>query len=414
MKSDRVALGGFGDKYLAMYGRDKRVKTVTFVVTHDCSMRCAYCYETHKSNDKMSLSTAKQAVDFLFAEDARRSQWINGEDAHGLIMDFIGGEPLLETGLIDETMTYFLRTSLEKQHRWATQYMMSICSNGLAYFDPAVQKLLHKYAGRLNINITVDGCQACHDACRFDLYGQPTYDRVTAAVKAAGLNSTKFTLAPGNLQYLYEASVNLYENLGMDTIFCNCVFEQGWEPEHARVLYREMLRLADYLLEHPGLRNTLFDDWIGQPLPSEENGNWCGGTGKMLAIDVDGRIYPCLRYTPMSVSREPYVIGDIWTGIGTTVEHRQRIAELESITRRSQSTDECFCCPVASGCAWCSAHNYEVFGTPNRRATYICPMHKARVLANAYYWDQVYKRDGEGKKFPLNLTADEIRAITGD
>ena len=26
------------------------------------------------------------------------------------------------------------------------------------------------------------------------------------------------------------------------------------------------------------------------------------------------------------------------------------------------------------------------FGTPDKRATYICCMHKARVLANVYYW----------------------------
>lgn len=35
---------------------------------------------------------------------------------------------------------------------------------------------------------------------------------------------------------------------------------------------------------------------------------------------------------------------------------------------------------------WCTAYNYQIFGTPNKRATFICPMHKARVLANEYYW----------------------------
>lgn len=408
----RVDLGGFVDKYIDMYGEDKRAKNVTFIVTHDCSMRCTYCYETGKSKEHMRIETAKRAVDFLFEEDARNSKWINSNDAHSIILDFIGGEPLLEINLIDEIVSYFLRTAIIKNHRWATQYMISMCSNGLDYFNEDVQRFMKKYDGRVSLSITVDGCKSCHDDCRFDVHGQPTYDRVSEAVLAYGMRNTKFTLAPGNIDHLYEASVNLYENLGMDTVFCNCVFEEGWTWEHARVLYKEMVRLADYMLEHPGLRNTLFDDLIGQPMAAEDNQNWCGGTGKMLAFDVDGQIYPCLRYAPIAVSKEPYVIGDIWSGIGVTKEQQARIQEMDSITRRSQSSDECFNCPVASGCAWCSAHNYEVFGTPNKRTIYICPMHKARVLANAYFWNKVYERDGKDKRFEINLSEEDIANIT--
>ncbi|MEG2136087.1 MAG: hypothetical protein RR150_08365, partial [Clostridia bacterium] len=49
-------------------------------------------------------------------------------------------------------------------------------------------------------------------------------------------------------------------------------------------------------------------------------------------------------------------------------------------------------CPIASGCGWCSAYNYEIYGTPNKRATFICPTHKARVLANGYYWNKLYRK----------------------
>lgn len=59
---------------------------------------------------------------------------------------------------------------------------------------------------------------------------------------------------------------------------------------------------------------------------------------------------------------------------------------MRTVTRRSQSTDECFNCPIAAGCGWCSAFNYENFGTVNKRTTFICIMHKARALANVYYW----------------------------
>ena len=87
---------------------------------------------------------------------------------------------------------------------------------------------------------------------------------------------------------------------------------------------------------------------------------------------------------------------------------------LSNITRRSQSTDECFYCPVGSGCSWCSAYNYEEFGTPNKRATYICIMHKATSLANAYYYNKLYKTYNLSYRKPIYLPKDEAINIIGE
>lgn len=37
---------------------------------------------------------------------------------------------------------------------------------------------------------------------------------------------------------------------------------------------------------------------------------------------------------------------------------------------------------------------------------YICPMHKARALANAYYWNRLYRARGEGKRFQIHVPKD--------
>ena len=72
---------------------------------------------------------------------------------------------------------------------------------------------------------------------------------------------------------------------------------------------------------------------------------------------------------------------------------KNNINLISNITRKSQSTEECFNCPIAAGCSWCSAYNYEQFGTPNKRATNICCMHKAASLANVYYWNKIYSKN---------------------
>ncbi len=85
----------------------------------------------------------------------------------------------------------------------------------------------------------------------------------------------------------------------------------------------------------------------------------------MLAVDCDGLFFPCLRYMGTSLGHEqrPYTIGDLEHGINVLPEHRARVAKWPAVTRRSQSTDECFACPIASGCSWCSAYNYQCTGT---------------------------------------------------
>ena len=51
-------------------------------------------------------------------------------------------------------------------------------------------------------------------------------------------------------------------------------------------------------------------------------------------------------------------------------------------------------------------YNYQINGTPDSRVTYICEMHKARALANAYYWSKYYESKGMDKKFELYVPKD--------
>ena len=107
----------------------------------------------------------------------------------------------------------------------------------------------------------------------------------------------------------------------------------------------------------------------------------------------------------------PIYYGQVGKGLVTDIIEKNNFELISNITRRSQSTDECFYCPIAKGCAWCSAYNYEEFGTPNKRATYICIMHKARALANVYYWNKLYKKLNINKTKVNYLSQIDIKNI---
>ena len=115
----------FADYYAKIYS-GKKCRVATFIVTHECNLRCSYCYEHNKGSGKMSLETAKKCVDLLFKEDESDNDYINSENYHGIVLEFIGGEPLLEAELIDKTIDYFRAEALKRNHRWLNNYMISI------------------------------------------------------------------------------------------------------------------------------------------------------------------------------------------------------------------------------------------------------------------------------------------------
>lgn len=262
------------------------VKTITFQVTEQCSLACTYCYETHKTNKRMDLETAKKFIDLLIEDSYKEDSFVYIGHTKALILEFIGGEPLLEIDLIHEIMDYFLYKTTKEKHIWATNFMISMISNGISYFDPRVQDLFFKYKNRLSFSISMDGCKELHDSCRVFPDGSGSYDLAMAAVHHyheiyGGTISSKVTLSPDNIKYTSKALIHLIEQ-GYKNINCNCVFEKGWNYTHATIFYNELKVVADYLLNN-NLTNThtisLFEENFFCPLPIEDDKNWCGGNG---------------------------------------------------------------------------------------------------------------------------------------
>lgn len=408
-------IGRLFPEYASENGPDDRTlsQTVTFQVTDDCNLACTYCYQIHKGKRSMSLETAKKFVDLLISGDKGFSDYINPKQSPGIIIEFIGGEPFLEIDLIDQICDYFSQQLIEKHHPWATKYVFSICSNGVLYFDEKVQRFLRKWNGHISFSVTIDGNKELHDSCRKFPDGRPSYDLAVAAAKdwmdKGYYMGSKITIAPDNVTFFYEAIKHMVE-LGYTEINANCVYEKGWEPKHATVLYEEMKRVSDYFLdknldfEHDFFCSLYNEDFFH---PKDENDveNWCGGNGVMLSCDPDGYLFPCIRYMESSLGgdQEPYSIGHVDIGIAQTNCDKCKVDCLKKVDRRTQSTDECFNCPIAEGCSWCTAYNYQVFGTPDARATYICIMHKARALGNVYFWNKYYRKHNINKRMKIYM-----------
>lgn len=696
------------------------------------------CYETHKGNSFMSFETAKKFIDLLLSGEKGMDKYINPDISPAVVIEFIGGEPFLAIDLMDEIMDYWMDRTTELMHPWADKYMISICSNGVAYFEPKVQKFLEKHKNHMSFSVTIDGNKELHNACR--VYAGTDigcYDEAVAAAKdwmdRGYYMGSKVTLAPSNIQYMYDAIMHMVD-MGYNEVLANCVYEAEWTNEDALLFYEQGKKLADEFLErdldfenefycslyeenyfHPKdeddvenwcfpagtmiltpngekpietlsigdnviskddinpiedilihesddivkikasgvldtfatkehpywamkkmgkeysdpqwipagklskgdkicLKNQTFgnktidkniayivgryvgDGWhsttgyklccshdekeelqfildkanvkyssytyptveqfsfnskngellnilsscgscaSNKKLPSgiytwdkesvqsflngyldadgcysakkkeyrcntvskelaqelldlirslgyspicyidyragkskiedrevtikdrycieyrpdkysrfcshdeQNNCTWttvrkienvnepievynltvsnehsfvangavvhnCGGNGVMIACDWDGEIYPCIRYMEMSLGNDQpkLPIGNVDDGIMQTPEQLQNVKCLQCVNRRTQSTDECFNCPIAEGCSWCTAWNYQLFGTPDKRCTRICPMHKARCLFNIYFWNKYYLKNNLPQCMDINI-----------
>lgn len=544
------------------YSHDRQKETnkiqtanVTFQVTDDCCLQCTYCYQINKGHHAMPFEVAQKFIELLLANDENTQQYIDTRDSNAVIIEFIGGEPFMKVELMDQIMEYFIKRMIETNHPWQYNWRISISSNGVLYFEPKVQEFIKKWMNHLSFNISIDGSKELHDACRVFPDGSGSYDKAMAGVRhyidvLGGVMGSKMTLAPANVMYTFDAVKGLIEQ-GYTEINLNCVFEKGWTEEHAIILYEQLKKLADYILENnleDKVYIAMFEERFFHPKDKSDTQNWCwgagtpilttsgykpieelkigdevytadgsihpiintmshfanncvnittniskdlictenhklfttngikeikdiyierdiynerdliktfidgnfgytdlinltmaepqmvynitvdtnhsyiasglvssncGGNGSMISVDWKGDIYPCIRYMESSLGTdvEPIIIGNVNDGIMTNAKCKACIQTLKSVNRINQSTEECIECPIAEGCAWCSAYNYQNAGDFFHRATYICIMHKARALANCYFWNLLYWKNGENKRFKLWLPDEECLKI---
>ena len=385
-------------------GGSKSVKNIIFIVTKDCQLACKYCYLVGKnSNEKMTWEIGKQTIDYILNEFSQ---------SKGIILDFIGGEPFLEIELIDRICDYFKVEAYKRDLACFNNYRFNVSTNGINYNSPKVQEFICKNKKHVSIGITIDGTKRKHDLNRIwkgTNKERGSYDDVVKNIplwlEQIPNAETKVTISSADIPYIKESVLHLY-SLGIHEVNINCVFEDVWKEGDDILFEEQLIELADAIIDGGYYKDyvcSFFTEHIGKPMNMQlENQNWCGA-GKMLAVDAEGNFYPCMRFAKYSLrSKDALILGNVHDGID-----KNKLRPFLTLDRCTQSKQECIDCEVASGCAWCQGENYDAADTPTiyQRSTAICKMHKARVRANNYYWNKLYRKlekEGEREAFENN------------
>lgn len=391
---------------------DAEGRTTTLIVTDECNLRCTYCYLTDKKSNIMSWEVAKEFIDYKFESKMYLKDIPIEEQTqfdHSQIWDFIGGEPFLEYELVFKSMDYITEKTMqlplthpwkrgftckvcEKPH-WTAGYRFSFSTNGTLLTNPELRKNLEKYEKVTSLGVTIDGPKEMHDSCRvYADSNKGSFDSIMESFEwykkhfPASAAATKSTISHENIQYIDTVTKFFWEELGVNYISMNCVFENVWWKGDQLRLFDKICDVADYLLiderwKRMGIR--WFSPMFGQKDVSDTK--WCGAGTCMDACGWDGTLYPCLRFK----SLDNYPAYSCGHGKNFIPERITMLdvdnCHSEPDLQKNVTGVDCASCPISAGCASCQAYSYDVYGRADVKAIFICPMHKANVFANLYF-----------------------------
>ena len=350
--------------------KSNEVKALCLHICHDCNLRCRYCFADegayHNVREMMSLETAKAAIDFLIRESGGRKV---------LEVDFFGGEPLMNLGVIKETVAYAKAEAAKRGKR----FLFTTTTNGLLLDDDAIAFL---NAEMENVVLSLDGRKEVHDAVRKTVSGKGSFDAVIEKIK-------KFVKIRGDKHYYvrgtftaknldFSKDVLFLADEGFDSISLEPVVtdipDLQIREEHLHRIEREYETLCDeYIRREAEGKGFLFFhfhvDLEGGPCLAKRV-SACGAGNEYFSVVPNGDIYPCHQFA----GDKKWRMGSVFEG-RLDPDIRGQFASSCLFTRKK--CGDCFAKFICSG--GCSANNYHYNGDINEPYEMTCAMMKKRI-----------------------------------
>lgn len=341
--------------------------TIVLNVNTGCNLSCTYCYkedlDTPSAGRKMAFDTAVKSIELLLKENPDR-------DSYNIV--FFGGEPLSNLSLIKEVVAYAepLFEGLGKMANF------SLTTNATLLNEKIVDWLdEHKFG----LTISMDGPKALHDLNRKTVGGKGSYDVVAAKSRMlleryrSRSVGVRVTLTAG-----VTAVEEIWDHLKNDIGFA----EVGFSPvtsgdmtafnlstAELNDVFEGMKSLGQRYLHEAVQGNNIGFSNMHQMMQDLFEGRSkalpCGAGVGMLAVDHEGEINLCHRFTGSKM--ESY--GNVEDGIA-----RDRLSTF--IEARADLTDKsCATCQIRNLCAGgCYHESYAHFADPLSPTYHYCDL----------------------------------------
>lgn len=354
------------------------IKSMCINIAHDCQLRCKYCFASHGNfggNAKlMDFETSKNAIDFLIRNSGKR---VNLE------VDFFGGEPLMNFGVVKQTVNYARKC----EKIFNKKFRFTITTNGLALDDENIDFINSEMS---NVVLSLDGRKDINDFMRITKSGIGCFDIIVQKfqklVKKRG-NKEYFvrgTFTKNNLDF--SKDVLCLFNLGFNKISLEPAvlkddIEFSLEKVDREKILKEYENLADLVLKLSEIdKNFVFFHFMhdfGKMPCIVKTVKGCGCGNEYVSVTPEGDIYPCHQF----VGIDSFKMGNV-----NTNDFNYDMKKKFSVPNLC-SSDKCKNCWVKFFCGGgCSANNWSFNNKKNEPHELSCELMKKRIELSIYLY----------------------------
>ena len=350
---------------------------VTLTITESCNLNCTYCYENHKSKNKMTLETAKKII---------RNEALATKGESLIEFDFFGGEPFLNFELIKQIDDY-----IKNELDIPIYYRLFATTNGTLVHGEIQEWLLDRKS-YFYVGLSYDGTPNMQDTNRSN---SSKYIDLKFFCDNYPDQDIKMTISQESLHTLADGVIYLHEKGFL--VSCNLAYGIDWsDTSNRKVLERELHKLMNYYFEHPEvtpcsmLDGTLTN--VANSFMKQKMIRYCGAGIGTWAYHIDGEKYPCTSFLPVSIGAD-------------NAKTSQKIVFYNSDIPIECVEEKCRSCVIQSVCPTCYGANYAATGNIYKHDENYCALTKIIIKARSYFQAMRWELG------QLNVSEEELPAL---
>jgi uncharacterized protein len=341
--------------------------TVVLNVNTGCNLSCTYCYKEDlaapSAGEKMGLGTAVAAIEMLLRQSP-------DQPVYNIV--FFGGEPLSNLGLIRQVVDF-------AEGRFAAagkRVNFSLTTNATLLNEKTIDFL---DSHRFGIAVSIDGPKAIHDRNRITVGGQGSYETVARKV---GLLLSRYRSRPVGARVTLTRGVtdvtaiwhHLFNELGFAEVGFAPVTAGDLDDFNLRedelvTVFAAMKQLGRHYVDEALQHRSIGFSNLHQLLTDIHEGSKkalpCGAGYSMVAVDKDGGVNLCHRFTGSGLP----TFGNVEQGLD--------VPALETFLNRrlDRTATGCATCRIRNLCSGgCYHESYQRYNDPAHPVYHYCDL----------------------------------------
>lgn len=303
----------------------------------------------------MDLSTA---ISILEKEQAT----IDTNKVDGILLQFMGGEPLLCFNLIRELCEW----------GWSQSFNTPILNISFPTNGTLINKQMREWFAankdRIQPMLSFDGNRLMQNKNRSN---SARFVDLEYFARTFPNTAIKMTVSPETINSFFEGVMSIY-NSGFTQVEAYLAYgkEVEWNKSHLLVLAKELTKLVDFYLDNPEITPMAM---ISMPvwaiLDNRHTPMRCQLGDNLVCYDCDGVAYPCHLFSPLTLS----------------VNMLELARHIDFTNIHKEENPKCKKCLLRPLCLTCYGTNYMDTGDCNSQSPFNCAQFKLFFLASCRY-----------------------------